>query len=382
MIPRFIPNDFLLLEDRLIRPPLQEWARWIRSGLEEELARKERDFCRVASLLNLAALVETSCGNLANGRAICEAELSWLSELVAQGYRRAEISGLAFQPWINIGRLLRLEGRIDEALQYFAIVMSRPVDLPLFLGPYSITGEDWEQLVSPEVLGKLWNIYIVDSLKSYFRARQFVSALRFIARLRELPVGSSANLVLEGEVLSHAGLGDYERAYALAKSSGDQEPLGILVFILYEASCSVALNELERGDSLARDLSSFITLGGLDSLPLPTTLQFLKALGALFEELGQRVNSAFIYDRGYQLAMDSGDQPFQIYFLRSKSRQLGGKPNLGLTKTLEALIDNCYYCELSSADRKLRNPAFDDLLATVSKVTGAAIPIANGDTQK
>src|SRR6187549_1724157 len=110
MIPRFIPSDFLLIQDRLIRPPLKEWAKRICSGLQEELTRERTDFCRVASLLNLAALVETSHGNLANGKAICEAELSWLTRLAAQGYDRAVISSLALQPWINIGRVFRLEG--------------------------------------------------------------------------------------------------------------------------------------------------------------------------------------------------------------------------------------------------------------------------------
>src|SRR6266851_8122601 len=247
MVPRFIPRDFLLIQDRLIRPPLQEWAKWIRSGLEEEITREESDFCRVASLLNLAALVETSRGNLANGRAICEAEFCWLSRLAGQGYDRAKISGLALQPWINIGRLLRLEGRIDEALQHFALVMKRPIDQPLFLGPYAITSEDWEQFAASEVLEKLWNIYVVDSLKSYFRVGQFAAAQRFVARLRESKVDSSADLVLEGEVISHVGLGAYERAYALAKSPGSQEVLDTLVLILYQASCSVVLNQRERG---------------------------------------------------------------------------------------------------------------------------------------
>jgi hypothetical protein len=376
VLTRPVPSDFLLIKDRLSRPPLQNWAKSIRCRLEEELTRGGRDLLRVASLLNLAALVEVLRGDTPTARAICDAELVWLASLASQCSERGAISTLALQPWINIGRLCRIEGRMEEALHHFALVLRRAAPEPLALGPYCITNEDWEALLTSDTLENLWNVYVVDSLKTYFKFRQFDAALGFIARLRDARLYCWDNVLLEGEIISHAGLGDYEGAYSLAKSWGGQEILDTLVLMLYEASCLAAFNRYDQANFLTRDLISFVTLGGLDSFTAPITMRYLDSLGALLESLARQVDAARIYDRAYNVAIGVDDQPFQISFLRAKSRQLGHEQSPKLKETRAVLLGDCYYDEILRSEGlpgKRWNQTFGDLLASVSMATSGAL---------
>lgn len=270
-----------------------------------------------------------------------------------------------------------MERKVDEALEHFALVLRRPVHEPLVLGPCRINNEDWEQLLlSSDTLGSLQNIYIVDSMKTYFEARQFNKAIEFVARVREAKLFSSNSLLLEGEIISYARLGDYEMAYSLSKLRDDNEILDTLVFMLYEASCLVALNRCDQADCLARDLTSFVLLGGLDQFAAPVAMRYLAGLGVLLEGLARQIDAIRIYDLAYNLAVGAGDQPFQILFLSATILQPENEQRQELEETRTALLSDCYY------DNVLRSEGlpggrwsqtFDDLLTTVSRATNGAL---------
>src|SRR5262249_25889230 len=94
------------------------------------------------------------------------------------------------------------------------------------------------------------------------------------------------------------------------------------------------------------------------------------------EGLERQVDAARIYDLAYNVAIGVDDQPFQIYFLRAKSRQLGHEQSLKVQETLAVLLGDCYYDETLRSEGlpgKRWNQTFGDLLATVSMATSGAL---------
>ena len=365
-------NDFLLVQDLLCRPPLQSWARSIQEGLESEIGPGRQNSTHIASLLNLAAFVEILRGDKNAAKAICEAELAWVASLASKTAGSLTISALAIQPWINIGRLLRIDGRCQEALSHFDLVLKRPDREPLLLGPCRIQESEWEDLLASDVSLNLWNVYLVDSLKTYFRCRRFDVALRFIAELREVEPRCHDNLLLEGQIISQIGLGDYERSYQLAKSRSDQDVLDTVVLMLYQAQC---LTELDRHDdvlTLTRDLKTFALLGGLDALSPSIAMRCLEKLGAVLERIEQKVQAAQVYVYAYRLAVTVNDQPHEISFLRALARQVRCEEKQKLEDMRLPLLKDCYYNDVLQSEGLSGQrwcEAFGDLRSAVSMVT-------------
>jgi hypothetical protein len=96
----------------------------------------------------------------------------------------------------------------------------------------------------------------------------------------------------------------------------------------------------------------------------------------LLEGLAQPVEAAEIYDRAYDMAISTGDQPFQIAFLRAKSRQGGHEQSLKSEEMRAALLGDCYYDAILRSEGlpgRRWSQTFGDLLATVSMATGSAL---------
>jgi tetratricopeptide (TPR) repeat protein len=376
VVPGWVaPADFLLLEDRLCRPPLQQWANGICRPLKEELGQSRINPSQIASLINLAALVEALRGDAMTAKAICQAELVWLASLPLQQFHRRTIAALALQPWINIGRVLRIEEEVGDALDHFTLALKQQKKEPIFLGPFVITSEDWYDLAGSDIMGSLWNIYLVDSLKSFFRVGAFDDALEFIRDLSSRAAPPWNNLLLEGKVISYAGIGDHEQAYWLAKSQRSHEVLETLVFILYQSVCLVGLNQCDEANSLATELTSFVSLGGLSTFPASTTMRYLGCLGDLLDRLGRTIDAASIYQRAYNIAVSAGDQPSEILFLLAREH-IQPEDTPYIEERCETLLNECYYDEIL---RFMGFPGcrwseqFGELRETVSMATSGAL---------
>jgi hypothetical protein len=371
------PADFLLLQDRLCRPPLQQWAKGICRQLKEELSQKRINPSQMASLLNLAALVEALRGDTLTAKAICQAELTWLANLPLQQFHRRTIAALALQPWINIGRVLRIEEEVGEALNHFTLALKQQTNEPIFLGPFVITSEDWRDLAGSDIAGSLWNIYLVDTLKSFFKVGAFDDALEFIRNLPSRAAAPSDNLLLEGKIISCVGIGDYEQAYWLAKSQGSHEILDTLVFILHQSVCLLGLNHGAQANSLATELTSFVSLGGLSCFPAPTTIRYLGCLGDLLDRLERTVDAASIYQRAFNVAVSAGDQPSEILFLLAREH-IQPEDTRHVEDRCAALVNECYYDEVlrfMGFPGRRWSQSFGDLRETVSMATSGALVI-------
>src|SRR5262249_31470723 len=144
-----------------------------------------QDYQGLAACMNLGALIEVLRGNRPNAQWICDAQLRWVARLAARS-ASASVLELALQPWVNYGRLLRLEGDYSAALRHFALAPAQRNKEPVALGPCYISREAWDHIVKADltVPNFLWNVYVLESLKTYFMQMDFTSALMFIADQR------------------------------------------------------------------------------------------------------------------------------------------------------------------------------------------------------
>jgi hypothetical protein len=103
-----------------------------------------------------------------------------------------EAASLAVQPWVNLGRLFRMQGHPEAALQQFAAVYrSDPEKRTEFAGFSIGAGEtryDNAQL-----------LYLFDSSRTYAQTRRYADGLRFIQNLRPVITADNAPIADEFE---------------------------------------------------------------------------------------------------------------------------------------------------------------------------------------
>src|ERR1700735_30743 len=113
MVPT--PNDSLLDRGRVIRPRLSEWVSETCHELRAADRRSVSGARHNGKLLNHAALILFTLQRRQLALECCDLQLRWLVGLYA---RTADdrVLPILVDPWVNIARVLRAEGRSEEAI--------------------------------------------------------------------------------------------------------------------------------------------------------------------------------------------------------------------------------------------------------------------------
>lgn len=366
------------------------WAEHIRLALTAEVAHQPPDLRAVCSQVNLAALVEASRGELAGARALCRAQLRWLARLLSAGAAREEVLPLAVQPWINLGRLLRIEGRTADSLTHFRLARHCAERRPLTAGPWRVDESDYAAILDPDpsIVATLWNIYILDSLKSYFRAGELGAALRLVRRQGAADADGSGAFLAEAEVICHLRTASYGRAADLAGAWAERgDVLTALVFELYGTVATARAGSLAPARTQAQTLLALTAHDLPDPPPAGTMLRYLHALGQVCEELGDNRTAYNCYRRGLEIAVSADDEPGQAGFLRRmiplSTQSLSDRPSdymsdgpsgrmlpdpASMLSTLRATTCYTEILRSTGGPSARRHPAFDELRSTVSAV--------------
>lgn len=391
----WLPVDLLLPRDRPARRPLVTWAERIRRALTAEVAHQPPDLRAVCAQVNLAALVEASRGELVGARALCRAQLRWLARLLSEGAAREEVLPLAVQPWINLGRLLRIEGRTADSLAHFGLARHCAERRPLTAGFWRVDESDYAAVFDqdPSIVATLWNIYVLDSLKSYFQAGEFGAALRLVRRRgAAADADGSGAFLAEAEVICHLRTASYGRAADLAGAWAERgDVLTALVFELYGTVAKARAGSVAPARTQARTLLALTAHDLPDPPPAGTMLRYVQALGQVCEELGDNRTAYACYRRGLEIAVSADDEPGRAGFLRRmiplSAQRLPDRPSASLSddvsghvlpdpaSMLSALRATTCYTEIlrSTGGPPVRqHPAFDELRSTVSRVLAPA----------
>jgi hypothetical protein len=368
----WIGTDFLLESGRVARRPLIAWAGQLRRELQPPQTCTAEHRRGVAACLNQAALIEVFRGDLPGAQALCELELDWLAALARS--RAAEATALATQPWINLGRLLRMRGQHAASLTHFSLVLDARAGRAVAMGP--VLGQIPQD---PGLLQVLESVYVADSCKSHFAAGGFAAALDFLQRaLPELRCDLA--LLHEARVLALWRLGRSCDALAATQHPAWlASPYRRLARVTYRLAVQLAEGPTSALRSALRALVAKVLAAPLLLEDDPRGARYLRALGSLARagEAGDAARE--VCRRGLQLARRIQDMPLELAFIE----ELLAGPALGDRSALEAeraaLLRECLYAmileprgRIASATRA-SHPVFRALRADFERLLRTAL---------
>lgn len=210
---QFPCRDLLLPHDKPVRIPLHEWAETLENALADPGTTIDQQCQTIVDCFNQGALIEVYFGRMQQAAQLCAAAIRWCCT-TAEAAHRPDIYRFVLQPYINQGRLERLLGNWNIALQYFRNV--DPYARSSFVaGPATITAQQWEAMLASDnsLYATLESSYVIDSLKTLLRHGDHATLLDFISRIRprlnpalllfaaEAQIVSTAHSEEEGEAL-------------------------------------------------------------------------------------------------------------------------------------------------------------------------------------
>jgi hypothetical protein len=226
---------------------------------------------------------------------------------------------LALQPWINVGRLLRIEKDFECSLDHFSLVSRYHNRCAIDIGPCHIAAQDWEEIqhANPFFEHTLENVYVIDSLKSFFAMKNHARALDFIRRQR----GSRSTRLLpylnEAEIISLANSAQYSKALDIANTYEPRTLFDELVFLSYQAGLLALMGDLAASRDLARKLGACLSMMSADDPLDHRTLRYMYFLGSINEFTGASDIARVVYQNGYHSAVTYRDQPMMLSFVNA-----------------------------------------------------------------
>lgn len=364
-----IPTDTLGEGGRVNRPPLRNWA----AMLLERLVPPGPglvDWQQIEGCMNNAGLIEVYRGDFRSAEEVCKLQLRWAGRL-AEKHGVAQVGEFALQPWINLGRLRRMEGDHEAALSHFALAVDVLAGKPIYLGTLTVDAEAWQANEhSGTWIDVLKNVYIVDSVKTYLGAKNLSGAEAFLRRARAL-IGDEQNLLLdEMELIVLARLdrpGD--TAAVLGRDIWSGGSFSKLLRATYRAGLYAAAGgNLEQPRHLVKELvARVLRADNFDNPADQRIVRYLHHLGGLAFQLDLDELAGKIWHLGLRAAHNLDDVPLRLAFLDALlgCNELEDRESLGVERA--KLLGECLYVPLLKArgltadPQALAAPVFTEL---------------------
>ncbi|HTN84965.1 MAG TPA: hypothetical protein VL242_14805 [Sorangium sp.] len=367
-------KDTVIESGRSNRPQLRAWARASiqkLSRIDQTLERPNttsQGWIDIARVMNNAALIDVYRGSHRSARELCELQLRWIERLICS-HGPAACGDLAIQPWVNLGRLLRIRGEHERALQHFALLPDTLAGRSIRLGPIDLDTSTWLQLVEANSLwGFLNAVYIIDSTKTHLASGAFAEAVRFLRHVRTLVRDTPSVLLDEAELIALASMKRYEEAIAVTEGIGWQQDSYVkLVRVTYRVALLAALGSTEAARRLVAQLSERVLRGDLGAPRDQRVVRYLEQLGRVTAHLGLRELTERILRLGLRAARHVVDVPLELSFLESLLKLDGIAEREALAVEREALLGDCLYVTLLEPRGRTvdplaaADPIFDEL---------------------
>lgn len=255
-------SDLLAPYFRPVRLPLAIWTETIFERVSQAHPDATGDLYAacdcITSGINEAALVEVYFGRPDHALALCRAALRATASVVTRTNRLAAAQ-FAFQPYINQGRLDKLQGHWDEALEKFRQLRRFLDGEPIALGPLQVTPDHREAIARdcPAFGERMRANYLVDTVTTLLRAARGEDLLRF-AQANEATAAPWATTVLqEATVAAWSCLGAPETALQLTASIlRDLRRADRAVFLCRRAELLLSLGDVRASVRICRGLAA------------------------------------------------------------------------------------------------------------------------------
>jgi hypothetical protein len=361
----FVPGDTIVDLGRVLRKPVKDWAFQLLVALRACLGKGPRleTVERGCGALNNAALLFVYASQPEVAAEICHSHLRWID-----GFRavlsEAELSVLAIQPWVNLGRLSRRSRDYDRALQYF---------LALDLGGLKAVGLPFGGLqtaIPGFVREAAEPIYVYETLRTYLQSEDFDRAIDFANDLGKRLLPSS--FMLRTELLMHVLLrqGEAARFVSLMKEMPwPEDQFGVLAKHFYT---SVALNAIGQSNSCAKALSQMMP-HVISSLSSPVAesrdLRLAIEVCRLSQHLGLRELFLTMLQATCAAVLRAGDVPF-AHQLQQMSKQ---EPCFAMLRELIVVEEFVADSDYTAFSRKPLRPEISEILTELRSVISQLI---------
>lgn len=309
-------RDTLLEGGRINRLPLRQWARHLISTLRELDVTDHQSWGMIAGAMNNAALIEVYRGDKARAHDLCHLQLSWI-ENMSRLYGVYPMAPLIPQPWINIGRLQRIEKAHRESLAHFDLLALDWHEGKTCVGPFELEAGAWmAALDEHDVHGELEAVYVVESFKSYLGARDLPGALDFLERASAKTGEGGQLLLTEALITTYMHLAEYKKAMSLINAPvWNGEPHHKLVRATYQAAIFLAAGFAAQAEKLVRQLAERVLSADLSGQTDHKILRYLAYLGELAEGLQLRDIAHALWTTALAGSERIIDVPMQLVFI-------------------------------------------------------------------
>jgi hypothetical protein len=342
-----VASTILMPQDRIARRPLVPWAESLVGRLVEArrgIRRTQEYAGELSAVGNNAGLIAASRGDMAEARRLTERQLWWHGRQA----RRSGDSSLAahgVQPWVNLGRLESLTGRLPDALARFSGLQNFALADRLELGCVRVEGRAWTALVRSreQFLRFLEVVYVSDSLRAMLLNRRLELVLPFVARCGEME-GTTRWVGEEARVVAECGLGDPAGAAARARDAG-RETRGWFraVFHLRRAEALACAGEAEEAAGILGKLAALVE-GLSDALMADPQLMAVTArLAGACREAGPPGTGYAVARRVLQGARAAGDELVEIEMLQLLAATAPGEEAEGWAQAARAAMEATDY---------------------------------------
>lgn len=342
------PTELLTAFERPLRAPLPVIAGHLHAILDELPSPDDDPFAyceTLARCFNQASLLEVHFGRAAPAYSLCFRELRWID-----GFARATgLHGLlayGFQPWINLARLDRLQGKIDQAQDRLSALAHALATQRAELGSFVVSTSDWPSLLdtAPRLTEILTMAWVCETLLCGLHNHRY-DTLDCVEKAVSQGAADPRVALVEARLIA-ARLPDgpaapYEACHAL-------EPLSQMK----RHSLALRMLELDAGHSQHRDDVSVKAAAMADcNLPVGTgcwQLAIAQHCIALLLKL-DRAAAMPIAERAYTAASHLGDEISSAWFADACIEASNGAQEWVRRRSL--LAEHSWYARLRPKDQ-------------------------------
>lgn len=327
-LKNLLSDELLTAFHPLVKLPLLDWVQNLLAQLAA-LDHTNPDYGLTSACFNQAALIEFHFGNTERAFELCYAHLEWLAKLIS-GTGRLELAGQSFDPWLNLGRLERLIGRHEAALQKFEL-LAKALDQPeTRLGPLTLTQSHWEaiKLARLETQSTVTRACLTDTLKTLLKAKKYQATLQFVEGwLASAPSPILQNILIEAKFVALARLGQHAEALELieARNAGSElktvyisktADLLNFAFALRQTEALALAGELAAARKLAKGVALIAQFFRYDKESQLFKIALALRTAKLLEALALPELATPVAQNGYAAALAVQDEIWQAEFLK------------------------------------------------------------------
>lgn len=288
-----LKNKLFHPQERILNRPILPWVRELRMSIQDLFTQSKKSMraeC-VAEIYNHAALIFHSLGNSKYARDACYSQIQLFIHWSKQKHDAHYLQPV-FETWINLSRIDRLEGNVNDALNKLDVIDFTP----------SKTASAGDKLFSQFVHKAMDNVDIrrrvmryslLERIKACLHAKRYDELIKFIEHKQDSDLYLPQTMVQEALIIALANTGKINQALDLLKQAKlyadcqlkpifDLREYEIRAVLTHEFVGSHGLGFLHR---LSLDLLKAKTMSGHDILFSLHTAYVMKITGLLEEAI-------------------------------------------------------------------------------------------------